>query len=306
MNLTNKDFDTVIYHKDCPDGISSLWCVYHYVKQFENQYQYDIISMYAGIDPINDLTDKKIIFMDVCPSYNTLLLLSNISSSVTILDHHKSAYDMYLKNKETLDKISNLNLIFDMTKSGCQITWDYFFENSQRPLFIEYVADRDLWLWQLKNSKEINSAFDALNIFDASNFDQIDNLFESNDMDQLVITGKNINLYQKKLVDKQANQSLEAKMQVGDVEYYVNVGTINHLVSELGNELTKKVTSENIISDFAVIWNYNLKEKFYYISLRGHNLSPDLSKIAKHFGGGGHATAAGFRISNIYDILEIV
>lgn len=300
----NKDFNTVVYHKDCPDGVTSLWCVHHYAKEHE----YESIPMCAGVDPINDFTNKKIIFMDVCPSFNTLLVLSNVATSVTILDHHKSAYDMYEKNKEILDTMSNLNFIFDMNRSGCQITWDYFFEGNPRPWFIEYVADRDLWSWQLKNSKEINSALDCLNLLDASNFEHMDKLltFLPTDIDELVTVGNIINSYQKKLVEKQVKQSNEGILEVDNMEYYVNVGTINHLVSDLGNELTKKLTSENIIPDFAVVWNYDIKEKMYYVSLRGHNLSPDLSKIAKHFGGGGHAKAAGFKISNIYDILEIL
>jgi nanoRNase/pAp phosphatase (c-di-AMP/oligoRNAs hydrolase) len=72
--------------------------------------------------------------------------------------------------------------------------------------------------------------------------------------------------------------------------------------SDLGNLLAHKNNA-----DFGVIWNYSPKENMWYISLRGNDNSPDLSVIAKHFNGGGHAKAAAFKLNeNPFDSLFII
>jgi len=286
------EFDTIVYHQFCPDGIAGLWCAYKYNNEFEQ------IKMHAGIDPSFDTIDKNIIFIDVCPSYNFLLVHTKLAKSITILDHHKSAYDIYNDKKEILDTIDNLKVVFDMERCGSQIAWDYFF-GVERPWFIDYVGDRDLWKWELPNSKEICAAFDFIELFNENNFNKIDAIsnYDENEINSLVEVGRTINKYQDNLVKKELPNRIEATIRINESEYNVNIGTISvNLVSKLGNELTKQKMKDNTMPDFAVVWNYNIINNTFNISIRGHDTSPDLSAIAKHFGGGGHGKASGFRI----------
>ena len=66
--------------------------------------------------------------------------------------------------------------------------------------------------------------------------------------------------------------------------------------SAFGNLLANKKLLNNADPDFGVVWNYSPKDNVWIISLRGNDTSPDLSLIATHFGGGGHAKACGFKI----------
>jgi len=301
----NIEFDTIVYHSCCPDGVSGLWCAHKY-KGSEN---FEKINMAAGKDPIFETYNKNIIFIDVCPSLNFLLVHSKLAKSVKILDHHKSAYDMYIKNINILDKIDNIEFIFDMERSGCQIAWDYFFPNKNRSWFIDYVGDRDLWKWELKNSKEICSAFDYLCVLDENDLSKIDNLSNYNfkEIENLIDTGKIINTYQSRLVEKEAENSVQGILLVGNKKYNVNVGCIIFsLVSDLGNALTKKLLDDGNKPDFGIVWNYNMKYDTWHISLRGHEESPDLSEIAKYFGGGGHTKASGFKIMGAENIKSII
>ena len=48
-----------------------------------------------------------------------------------------------------------------MNRSGCQIVWDEFMTtpvlgiSKPRPKFIDYIADGDLWKWELPDGKLI-------------------------------------------------------------------------------------------------------------------------------------------------------
>src|SRR3990167_3750811 len=156
-----KQFDAIIYHGPCPDGTGGLWSACYY-KPIEIRY-----ACKAGVNPIDDYTGMNVIFVDICPTLDYLLNLVKKAKYVVILDHHKSSERMILDNTSKLSEISNLHIEFDMKRSGCQIAWDYFFDNIQRPFFIDYIADRDLWTWKLPHSKEINSAFFELGYIDS-------------------------------------------------------------------------------------------------------------------------------------------
>jgi hypothetical protein len=297
------NFDTIVYHRCCPDGVSGLWCAHNYTKN-----EFEKISMKAGVDPIFETNNKDIIFIDVCPSFNYILVHTKLAKSITILDHHKSAYDTYIKNKDVLDEIENLKMIFDMNRSGAQIAWDFFFENQQRSWFIDYVGDRDLWKWELPNSKEISAAFEFNNYFMDEDLDKLDSLnsYDDNEIKYLVKIGEIINKYQEKLIENEINYSCEATIKINEAIYNVRLGhIIGGMVSDLGNKLANEPLTSGMLPDFGVVWNYNIDTQTWYVSLRGHDYSPDLSVIAKHFGGGGHAKASGFRIENPQTLSDI-
>jgi oligoribonuclease NrnB/cAMP/cGMP phosphodiesterase (DHH superfamily) len=70
----------------------------------------------------------------------------------------------------------------------------------------------------------------------------------------------------------------------------------NVLISEVGDYLIK--TPPDGHTDFIVIWRYSPFHKTFNYSIRCKEGGPDLSLIAKKFGGGGHKQAAGFSTPN--------
>ena len=54
---------------------------------------------------------------------------------------------------------TNITCIFDLNKSGCQLTWSYFFDE-EPPWVINYPW----WLWNLPKSRELYAFFDFLNL----------------------------------------------------------------------------------------------------------------------------------------------
>lgn len=300
-------FNILVYHKGCPDGTCGLWCAHRFQKNFRK------IGMNAGIDPSVQINNKKIIFVDVCPSYEYIKdNIVNKGNSLTILDHHKSSYDMYLSHKKELDKLPNLIIHIDMTRSGCQIAWDYFFKNTKRPWFIEYIADRDLWLWSLENSKEITKAIFYNRLLDAWNLEKIDKLldYKQRDVNNLINEGKSILDVENKILERQLPYSSEGVMNVNDKVYKVQIATIIlEFGSEFGNLLAAKLFFNKTKPDFSVLWSYDPSEDLWHLCLRSTTDSElDLSEIASQLGGGGHKNAAGIDfIDNPFktNILEI-
>lgn len=295
------EFDLIIYHYACPDGIMGLWSAYHYLK-----IPFEKIGMCAGKDPYGTFENKKILFIDVCPSKNFILVNTKLATSITILDHHKSAYDEYTRNKSIYDSIDNLVCIFDMDRAGCQIAWDYLFESKERPWFINYIADRDLWLWKLPHAKEITEALEFNEYIDETDLSKIDSLLNVKP-DTFIKEGAQILKIKNKIMINEFKNAHEAIFNFKKKKYRVwSCSIIFQFRSEFGNKLINIPFSDFKLPDFCVIWSYNLKENTWFVSLRGSDSSPDLSVIAKHFNGGGHLKAAAFKLNNGKNLTDII
>lgn len=286
------DFDTIVYHYPCNDGTAALWCANYFNNIPEK------VSCKAGINPNINVDSKNILFVDLCPKFDYLFEICKTAKNVVILDHHKTSFDAYEINKNECPV--NLQVILDMSRSGCQITWDYFFPDKERPWFIDYVGDRDLWTWKKPNSKEINQAFFDNNMIDPYYLDNITNLlsYSQEQIDNLVKEGTLLLKFQKKQLDIAVSRALEAVVDVNGTIYNVWLGTTTTTAdrSDLGNLLANKLLSSNKLPDFSATWIYEPKANEWWISLRGHKESPDLSVIAGVFGGGGHAKSSAFCI----------
>ncbi len=295
QTTVRKRYDRVFFHGPCSDGVSSLWCAKRYlISGFES------VQCRAGSDPEGNFIGERILFVDLCPSLDFIVKFSKKVRLITILDHHKSALDMYNENIQVLDTIPNLELVIDMERAGCQITWDFFFPEVPRPAFINYVADRDLWLWELPNSKEINAAMFENSLFDPLSLDKLDNLLVNPEqkMLELEVQGRIIIKLQKRELDIGIAKAIRCEFQIEDTTYKVWLGgnISMSLRSELGNLLVNRNFPDGTRPDFAVIWVYDFKSNEWWLSFRGGDESPDLSVIARKMGGGGHGLSSGASI----------
>jgi len=297
------DFNVLIYHDNCRDGICSLWCAHHYSDK-----KFDKIGLSASKDldlKRYNFKNKKIIFADVCPSLENIKALSKIAKHITIIDHHESN----LRKTIELSEEQNVDMIFDMKRSACQMIWDYFFEDKKRPWFIDHVGDKDIWAQKLKYNDEIIKSLDHYELINANNLEQLDKLYKYTKIDitKLIKFGKNIILITNKILNDESKYALEATIVIKKKKYRIWTASIkSDLVSDFGNLLSTKKFNDGTIPDFVLIWNYVPINKSWYISLRGSDASPNLAKIAETFGGGGHAKASGFRLTNGTDLNSLV
>ena len=118
-----------------------------------------------------------------------------------------------------------------------------------------------------------------------------------------------MNRVKKREIDIGISNAIEASFNYGEKTYRIWLGgnVSIGLRSELGTALCSKQFNDGTFPDFSVCWLYEPKTDEWWISFRGEpSRSPDLSVIAKSFGGGGHSMASGMSIkSSIRGLREL-
>lgn len=265
----------VIYHAKCSDGFGAAYAAW---KKFKNEAEYLAMS-HGEIPP--DLTGKTVYILDFSFPKDIYLDLLKKAQSVTLLDHHKTAFD-------------NLNgcpgCHFDMTHSGAMLSWHYFHPNTPAPRFIEFIQDRDLWLFQLPETQYFYYATCNLPL-DFNSWELFEN---ENHLNSLLVQGKSIETFYQNQIRDIAQHALPFQLH-GFKGLIVNAPTM--FASDLGNYLAQQSGT------FALIWHR--AEKNIKCSLR--SIAPfDCSIIAQKFGGGGHPQASAFTLSSLEELISIM
>lgn len=158
-----------IYHGNCADGFTAAWAVW---KALGSDVAY-VAGIYAAPPP--DVTGADVIMVDFSYKRPVLDKMAETARSILILDHHKTAaedlaglpqpdrggWDMgsWASHLDAVDAGAYAGLpaaIFDMHRSGAQLAWDFFHADMWRPRLVDYVADRDLWRFDLPDSRAIS------------------------------------------------------------------------------------------------------------------------------------------------------
>jgi len=164
--------------------------------------------------------------------------------------------------------------------------WDYLVGNGlwkgttdPPPRLLQYVQDRDLWQWKLPRSKAVNAAIRSY----PQTWEDWDVLWQR-DIEELATEGEAILRYRQQIVDAHIKHAK-------DVQFLGRKGravrcTTGEIYSEIGEALAEGV-------DFGAVWCETESETLWSLRSRG---KCDVSEIAASFGGGGHKSAAGFKI----------
>ena len=280
--------DLIYFHKNCPDG----WCSAYIAKKRYPEAELKPLDHGLTDEQINALiveaTGKNVIMIDY--SLRTRENNDRLAAAAKlflILDHHKTA-------KAALDGASYA--VFDMTRSGAGIAWDYLFGKDStisdcaggqmkpfvykvRPWFVNYIEDRDLWTWKLPNGREICAYLDSVP-WTVEAFDNLGTL----DLAGVLEFGRGAVSHLNGYVERTAAHARDGHL------YGHKVKILNAPYSgcsEIGNLLAKQ-------ADFSVTW-FERADDIIQFSLRSEG-DFDVSEIAKSFNGGGHKNAAGFQL----------
>lgn len=296
MNPETLKFDICLYHNNCADGTGAAYPFWRIHSGNDN---FRLLPVDYDKPWPKCIKNKNVVIVDFSYKRDKLFKMSKICKSILILDHHKSAEE----NLTGIDKeLDNVSYIFDMNKSGAQISWNYCYPGIDTPWFIEYIADRDLWKWELKNSKEINKAMFIGNWY---NFEKLEELYIQSESKELLINkfieqGNLLLNYEKILINNAINCAVKCKFE----GYVVLLTTCDYSIkSEVGNILSNL---DGI--DFSATWTYIYNTNEWRISLRGgNNCDIPLHKIAEKFGGGGHPRSCGFTLrDDIHKYFKVI
>lgn len=286
-----------IYHKNCADGFTAAWIVKRSIGDI------DLFPANYGDDP-PPVAGRDVVIVDFSYPLPVLERMANQAHSIIVLDHHRTAAedlkglirapsDFSTWRAAAWDSLPlspriRLAVIFDMDRSGAQIAWDFFYPPaSLRPPIVEYVADRDLWRWELPFSREISAYLGSFPQRTVT-WDELARQIESEQyFDGIRQQGAAI-------LRKQGKDVTEI---VVVTRRTARIGTLVMPFANVPHMLTSEAGAQLALeSSGGVAATYWDGPNGRVVSLRSVGSGPDVSEIAKLYGGGGHSRAAGFQM----------
>lgn len=315
----------VLYHADA-DGWGSAFAIW---KALKDTCELLFLKVQYGQEPPNkeliDFAPEKIFIVDFSYGADTLNTLQMITPDITVIDHHKTSLSELIKwagEGADIGAVGSLrqhichgggSFFHDENMAGCTLTWSLFHldpdwnpeefgpevlhPSAPAPEILLYVADRDLWRFDLEHSKEINAFIATL----PEDFEVWDNFYTPEAYD----CGKAILAFQARQIKARmkdvrvlyfGTNSFTGDLRFCEAEFAnalidpkpVPFCSISDNVSEVGEALCFEYPD----SPFSVTYCDRGDGQRSY-SLRSRN-GFDVSVVAKAFGGGGHPGAAGF------------
>lgn len=266
----------VIYHAHCLDGFGAAFAAYEHFRRGDTC-DCDFLPAVHGDAP-PDCAGRDVYLVDFAYPRAVMEEILDRAASVTVLDHHITA-ETDLHGLD--DAYPRLRLVFSADHSGALVAWQ-FFHHTQAPLLLRCVEDRDLWRFELPESRDVTAAMMSYP-FD---FDLWRQWIDSTEaIARLAEEGRAINRYRQQMVEHYRRRTA-----LGIVAGYT-VPIVNcprEIVSELLGALADG-------HPFAA--GYLDREDKRSWSLRSAGDGLDVAAIAERFGGGGHRHAAGFSTS---------
>ena len=284
--------DICIFHMPCADGFTAAWAIWR---------KWPDIEFVDGVygQPAPDVKGKHVLIVDFSYKFPVLAALGLEAASITILDHHKSAEaDLMPFSVEELVSIERLTdgeycaqhtglpvqALFDMTKSGAMLAWEYAHPDVPAPTIVHAVQDRDLWKFELHGTREIAATLFS-HPYDFEVWDDLAQTMQSpTGLAHMIAQGEAIERKHHKDIAELLAITTRSMVISG---YTVPVANLPYTMSsDAANALAKH-------NRFGACYYDNAEGKRVF-SLRSTDDGIDVSEVAVMYGGGGHKRAAGF------------
>lgn len=274
----------VFYHGNCFDGICSAWVISKvfpdatfipllYGEDWRAKV-FPALNYPAGLRP-------DVIFVDFSLKRDEMIEISQFTE-LLVLDHHKTAQ----KELEGLDFAK-----FDMNESGASLAWKHYFPGTPMPQVVQYVADRDLWRFNLPHSHVVNAFIQSFPM-NLDTYEMLSGMLDHDlGFERAIQGGASIERYKDTMVKAICKT---AAFTHGHPFYDIRVPIVNTslLFSEVGHELCKMYPD----APFGAYYYDRLIDAKRQWGMRSIG-DFDVSEVAKKLGGGGHKNAAGFEHS---------
>lgn len=328
----------VAYHSPCMDGYGAACAHYANTELLRDYVQYKGVS-YGFLKalptmesfPWEDGSITNIIFLDICPTRETLDFLTKVKGfRITIVDHHKTAktilsgYDNQEVRYLIADKFSGASLTMSLGTNIDKLAFgkDFkpsgeidhhdpimggFLTNVPSDVFglinrlrltnlYELLEIRDIWIEDdLKKKTKADHLAAYLKFRDISKepIGDIDRLIQNHGgIKEVLIIGKTIDEVQRSIITDAISASYKSKLVLrGNTQVELCVGVCPDGMGSMFGDMWNKSTEGDSL---AIALFYNLRAGEIGVSLRSNN---NLArKVAEELGGGGHDNAAGCAI----------
>jgi hypothetical protein len=291
-----------IYHGNCADGFGAAWVVR---KALGSGVEF-VAGVYGQQPP--DVTGKDVILVDFSYKREVLAEMGRAAHQVLILDHHKTAmddlacfdpFDAGVRSDRADQAGNNKELgwetaihvasergaprvaaCFDMDHSGAMLAWQHFFPGQEPPQLLRHIEDRDLWLFKLDGTREIQA-----NLFSYP--------YEFEVWDQLMAADVQTLRSDGAAIERKHHKDIAELVAV--TKRRLVIGGHDVPAASLPYTLTSDAGALMAQGEpfAACYWDTPDGRVF---SLRSTDEGLDVSEVAKQYGGGGHRNASGFRV----------
>lgn len=316
-NASPTTIDEVWVHGGCPDGTGAAAIALLHSMLSKRAISLTFLH-YGDVAP--SAKGKRVVVFDFSFDDESTLRLITEAVVFSVYDHHEG--------QEVVMNKYRSNCFFDNTRSGAVLAWKFFFGSSAIPLWVLCVEDRDLWKWELEQTKafctflsygtdgtplgwlkilydlspeKLRIACDSLcggdRISDWLGGETPGKL--GTDWQIYISTGKRYAEVEEILIARQVKVFIKSKF----CGFLTGVGNVTMLISDTCNSFLKS----NPDYDVAMSWRFNSWSKTWDFSVRSRDGDKaNCFTIAKKFGGGGHKRAAGFKLPGSQSIQKFL
>ena len=293
----------VLYHANCADGFGAAFAAW---LKFGDDAEYVACSYGDKNFVIPQLKGRDVYVLDFSFSRETMNVFLEDSEHFVWLDHHRSAFEMWCDEERTYTKHEDKyhTIVLDNNKSGAYLAWEHFHPGTEVPMFIKHIDDYDRWQFKIEGTKAFQKALWSITPWSFKQWQhEWDSTWGYGSGDGLeslpcfIRDGNAIlRAHDQNVQSVVKGSARECLIAYDNPDYYDGPGLIGlaancppHLTSDVGHELA------NQSGTFGLCWTLSQTDLVAKCSLRS-NAPYDVSAIAKSFGGGGHAQAAGFEV----------
>jgi hypothetical protein len=148
----------VIYHGGCADGFGAAYAVW--------KLSGDSCDYFPGVyqeDP-PDVTGRQVFLVGFSYKRPVLEKMAETAACILVLDHHASTiadlapYQRERGQPPSAGLNDKIEVVFDQSRSGAIISWEWFNPDTEVPDLLLYIQDRELGKFELPHSREISMA----------------------------------------------------------------------------------------------------------------------------------------------------
>ncbi|KAL4859293.1 hypothetical protein ACK3TF_001036 [Chlorella vulgaris] len=304
-----------MYHYPCHDGVFAALAV-HLAHASPVEWWPNTVWAPHAVESLSLKGDETVYLCDFSGGPGFPRALSQHAKQVVLLDHHKTAAAELAD--PALKAVSNLEVDFDLNRSGATIAYDYFHLGAgltaQQQSLFRYIEDADLWRWQLPHSKAFTAGLMSLCLeYDARKNPAIWDQLLALTPQKLIDLGTPILAEQQRMMQEAVAQAFPvdlggaagAERRWGRclaVQIGPEMSKLIALRSELGNALAIESQRRGLRGMAVVAYGEAAMgdPSKLKCSLRSIDGDQDTTVISELYGGGGHLNASSF----ICDVAE--
>lgn len=297
----------IVYHRGCADGFGAAWYLRQALLRQSPGAEVNMLSAnWTDAPKLEFMRDTHVWCVDYCYEAEHLVAIADVCETLDVFDHHQTSLDYmreaqarmpervfltehigWYSDRVELDGGEKVNLVLDQTHSGVGLVIEHVrrWQGWAPPMFLWNLEDRDLWRFELADTRDIFAAVTA-RPYTIEAWDKLELIGQ----DQLVAEGMGINLYRDTLIESVASSFFLLTVGGNGEGWWIPCASSPYFIgSDVAGALAER---HGGLGAYCILHNDRVQ-----IGLRSRNDDPrDCAKIAEFHGGGGHPHASGMSI----------